>query len=196
MTWLVLGLVAAVTPVIIIGAARWFGRRPQRIEPGLLYFLVWAALVAGLTVAMMVHGRDSDHRRCVETATLTVVPPARCQGAPASSGPASSGPAGTGASGTGAAGVAGTGAVGTGAAGAPPVVEWYYGGSGTGVGDQVRGGSVSPPSDEDGSFNGDTGGEDGSFNGDTGGEVGSDTGGEDSTGGGGAGGESGGEGGE
>jgi hypothetical protein len=79
-------------------------------------------------------------------------------------------------------------------AGEPPAVEWYYGGSGTGVGDQVRGGSVSPPSDEDGSFNNDTGGEVGS---DTGGEDtgGEDTGGEGSTGGG-AGGESGGEGGE
>jgi hypothetical protein len=81
----------------------------------------------------------NDHQRCVSRASMTVVAASLCQNAGGQAG-----------------------------GGRGPYI-WYYGGSGTQVGDSAHGGSPNPPADDGGGGGGVGGGDDGGDGGDGGG---------------------------
>ena len=114
-------------------------------------FRPWAVdaslgVVVCLGVLWMIAVIDSGgfDQRCVDSQTMTVVSPSYCQGSASPGG--STNPQ------------------------AWWVYEWYYGGSGTQVGDEVQGGSVTEPGTDEGSGSGSSGGSAGDDGGDGGGE--------------------------
>jgi Domain of unknown function (DUF1918) len=165
--WLAAFVLVAITPALISGQARRTARR--RAGPGghpARFWLVAVALTAELIAVAALASPGDAPKRCVDSRTQTVVPAALCE----NQGQATGDQAGT------AGGVIGSGS-------SPD--EWYYGGTGTGVGDPVRGGSVAPPSDDGGGSSSNNSGSDTGGGDDGGGDDGGDDGGSAGSGGGG-----------
>jgi uncharacterized membrane protein YgcG len=140
------------TPAVVILAAMALSRRLRRTRQvfGVACFLVAVALMTG-EIAFVVSQRVPDHKRCVQSGSLVVVPSSEC--ADTAGGPAGpkSGP-----------------------------VIWYYGGTGYRVGTTASDGSVTAPSDGvfGGGFSGGDGGDGGDGGGDGGGGDGGGGGGD------------------
>jgi hypothetical protein len=129
-------LALALTPVLIVCLLYQVERKSGARGPRSLRFLLVTAVLAGEVGAMvLVSAPGNDNRRCVSEPDMTVVPASDCQGQGSAGSPANG----------------------------PSV--WYYGGTGTQLGDTVQGGSVNSPAEPDGGSgggdNGDDGGDDG-----------------------------------
>jgi uncharacterized membrane protein YgcG len=158
-----LAAVALTTAVVLVVRVRTWVRAgsPAPFARDYLRSVTVTAVLAGATAvacSLMIHLVDTagDGKRCVNGHTMTVLPASACQN-PAAQGGSDSGD--------------GHGEY------VETDPEWYYGGTGTQIGQQVQGGSLTPPSDSgDGSGTGGGGGDSGGDDG--GGDVGGGDGGD------------------
>jgi hypothetical protein len=136
-------LAVTITPVLLTWAFRRGERQFSWHLPGQLRLAVVLAVLAGeiCSVAVLV-GSLNDHKRCVDSESMTVVLAVECQSQN----------------------------------GQNATDQWYYGGTGMQVGDQVQEGSLSPPAEDSGGGD-NTGGDTGDDGGDDGGDGGGGDGG-------------------
>lgn len=124
----------------------------HRVRPWVIDGALFVAVGLGVLWMIGVIDGGGYDQRCVDSETMTVVAPAYCEG---SATPGSSGNA---------------------QLSNLFLYEWYFGGSGTQVGEQVQGGSLTEPGTDDGGGTGGSGGSGGDDGGD-GGDGGGDGGG-------------------